>query len=281
MTQELDNDVEFDPDLIDWDDYYPDEAWDVKPLEEQHVKDMDHGKVDEAAATYSHVSNNDFLESIFGDVFSSAHPLVCNKQGDPGIGGWPASRWPCNTTDPHRNWYTLPSLYRPDESGRYRAKKEFAVSVHAVMVDDVGTKVSADRFGKCPPTWSIETSPGNCQYGYILAEPITDLDIADKLKEQLIEADLCDRGATGGIARWMRLPVAINGRPKYGQPSPKCCLVQWRPELRYSVEDLRIGFGLQLQPPIPLTKPEILNANHESENQLPVDDAALVIDALK
>jgi len=281
MTQELDNGVEFDPDLIDWDDYYPDEAWEVEPMEEHDVEDIGHGKVDEAAATYSHISNDDFLKGIFGDVFGSAHPLVCNKQGDPGIGGWPASRWPCNTTDPNRNWYALPSLYQPDGSGRYRGKKEFAVSVHAVMVDDVGTKVSADRFAYCPPTWSIETSPGNCQYGYILAEPITDLDIADKLKEQLIEANLCDRGATGGIARWMRLPVAINGRPKYGNPSPRCRLVHWRPELKYSIEDLRMGFGLQLQPPIPLTKSELLNPNPVSNNQLTDNDAALVIAALK
>jgi hypothetical protein len=42
----------------------------------------------------------------------------------------------------------------------------------------------------------------------------------------------------------MRMPVAINGRPKYGSPSPKCRLTQWRPELKYSVDELYLKLGL-------------------------------------
>jgi hypothetical protein len=191
------------------------------------------------------VSNDDFMAAIFGSSFVSAYPLVCKKSGDPNKSGWPPLPWPCDTSDPDQNWYTLPSLYKPDETSRYRAKKNLAISVYAVMVDDVGTKVSADRFVNCPPSWEIETSPGNSQYGYILAEPITDVELADKLKEKLIDAGLCDSGATGGAARWMRLPVATNGRPKYGNPSPKCRLVQWRPGLKYTVEGLYSTLGLQ------------------------------------
>ncbi len=191
------------------------------------------------------VSNDDFMAAIFGDSFSAAYPLVCKKSGNPGNGGWFPIRWPCNTSDPDQNWYALPSLYKPDDTGCYRAKKELAVAVFAVMVDDVGTKVSAERFVNCLPSWAIETSPGNYQYGYILEEPITELDVADMLKEKLIAAGLCDSGATGGTARWMRLPVAINGRPQYGNPSPRCRLVQWRPDLKYSIEGLYSCLGLQ------------------------------------
>lgn len=199
----------------------------------------------QAVEALDSVSNDDFMAAIFGNSFSAAYPLVCKKPGNPDKSGWPPRQWPCDTSDPDQNWYTLPSLYRPEETGRYRAKKELAVSVHAVMVDDVGTKVSAEKFSNCPPSWQIETSPGNSQYGYILANAINDLTVADKMKETLIEAGLCDSGATGGTARWMRLPVAINGRPKYGFPSPRCRLVQWRPELKYTLEGLYSGLGLQ------------------------------------
>ena len=216
------------------------------PIQVESRKAANRSSVDKFQAGFASVTNDDFLSAIFGDSFTKAYPLVCKKTDDPDHGGWVPNKWPCNTNLPNFNWYTLPSLYRPDDTGRYRAKKELAVSVHAVMVDDVGTKVSAEQFENCPPSWAIETSPGNCQYGYILIEPITELDIADKLKEKLIDAGLCDSGATGGIARWMRLPAAINGRPKYGAPSPKCRLVQWRPELKYTVEDLTSCLGLNL-----------------------------------
>ena len=167
------------------------------------------------------VSNDQFLTAMFGDTFAVDKPLVCKKSGDPDASGWSPICWPTDTSNEDQNWYAMPSLYMPEESGRYRARTQLAVSVHAIMIDDVGTKVAADRFAECPPSWAIETSPNNFQYGYLFSNPVTDLDAADRLKEKLIEAELCDSGATGGTTRWMRLPVGINGRPKYGSPPHK------------------------------------------------------------
>jgi hypothetical protein len=233
----------WDLDMGDLDEYDPDEARENAALEVPQVDEEQPGSNEQGLAI-SGLSNDEFLTAIFGDCFASARPLVCKKPGDPDKGGWDAMGWPCNTSQTDQNWYALPSLYYADDTGQYRAKKELALAVHVVMVDDVGTKVARDRFINCPPSWAIETSPGNFQYGYIFSEPVTDLSQADKLKEKLIEGGLCDSGATGGATRWMRLPVAINGRPKYGSPSPKCRLTQWRPELRYSVEELYSKFGL-------------------------------------
>lgn len=276
MSQDFDLNTELDPDVFDFDEYYPEEAWDA--LDEANELSE---KTDAAAAVVGGVSNDEFLAAIFGNTFTSAHPLVCKKTGNPDLGGWIANKWPCDTNAPDLNWYTLPSLYQPDDTGRYRAKKELAVSVHAVMVDDVGTKVSAEHFASRPPSWAIETSPGNCQYGYILIEPITDLDVADKLKEKLIDAGLCDSGATGGTARWMRLPVAINGRPKYGVPSPQCRLVQWRPDLKYTVDQLYSAFGLQ-QDQVATSNNSATKAVNGPTGQTQLsDDAALVIEALQ
>ncbi len=283
MNEHFDHNIESDLEVFDFDEYYPEEAWEefyeANRLSENASKESTH----EAVELVETVSNDEFLSAIFGNTFTEVHPLVCKKSGDPAFGGWPANKWPCDTNLAHLNWYTLPSLYRPDGSGRYRAKKEFAVSVHAVMVDDVGTKVPAKKFANCPPSWAIETSPGNCQYGYILIEPITDLDTADKLKEKLIDAGLCDSGATGGTARWMRLPVAINGRKKYGSPSPKCKLVQWHPELKYSVDQLYQGLGLHQHQ---VVQSGILGASNSTVVNSPSasptsDDATLVIEALQ
>ncbi len=276
MSQDFDLNTELDKDDFDFDEYYPEEAWDAL-AEAKYLSE----KNDAAATLEGRVSNDEFLTAIFGNTFTSAYPLVCKKTGDPDLGGWLPAKWPCITNLPELNWYALPSLYQPDDTGRYRAKKELAVSVHAVMVDDVGTKVSADHFASCPPSWAIETSPGNCQYGYILIEPITELHVADKLKEKLIEAELCDSGATGGTARWMRLPVAINGRPKYGDPSPKCRLVQWRPELKYTVDQLYSAFGL-LQEQVAPSNNSATKAVNEQPGQTQLsDDAASVIEALQ
>lgn len=245
MNSDFDHQTEADPYWLNLGEHLP-EAVRQEPQQGVHTSEkLNEYQNDEAEASLARVSNDEFLAAIFGSSFVTTHPLVCKKAGDPDVSGWNAICWPCGTDLPELNWYALPALYTPDETGRYRAKKELAVSVHAVMVDDVGTKISADRFINCPPSWSVETSPGNYQYGYIFVQPVTDLKVVDRLKERLIEAGLCDSGATGGIARWMRLPAAINGRPKYGSPSPKCRLVQWRPDVKYTIDDLDSVFGLQ------------------------------------
>ena len=232
---------DFDLELMDWEDFYPEEAFEALTGSDKVVSVFNSIQV---TNDFSRVTNDEFLAAIFGQSFSNEHPLVCHKAGDPDQGGWKAVFWPCNTNQPDWNWYFLPSLYRPDNTGLYRAKKDLATAVYVVMVDDVGTKVSFEKFEDCPPSWVIETSPGNHQLGFIFAEPLIDLNLADELKEKLINAGLCDKGATGGTARWMRLPAAVNSRPKYGDPSPRCKLKQWRPELRYTVNELYSKLGL-------------------------------------
>jgi putative DNA primase/helicase len=263
--------IQYDEDYCPRDEYDPVERWENELLADTTVAGRDLGKV----------TNDDFLSAIFGSDFSNAYPIVCKKSGDPDKTGWYPMRWPCSTDDASSNWYCQPSLYRADHSGAFRAKKEFAISVHAVMLDDIGTKVNAEKLSGSPPSWSVETSPGNFQYGYIFSEPITDLIIADRLKEQLITAGLCDSGATGGAARWMRLPVAINGRPKYGHPSPQCKLIQWRPELRYTVVELQAALGLDpVQSSIVSNNNSITTATDQTP-QLLSTDTELILSALK
>ena len=240
-------------------------------------------QTDQTDITYMSVSNDEFLKTIFGEEFNTLKPLVCSKPGDPdNSSGWTAKPWPCKTDNGSLNWYALPSLYRSNEQGQYRAQKLLAGNVYCTMLDDVGTKIPLNRLDECPPSWLIETSPGNFQAGYLFLEPIGQVE-ADALKAALIEANLCDRGASGGVARWMRLPVAINGKPKYGSPAFKCRLAVWQPERRYFPE--HISHSLDLPPAPEKTKKsrQVTSTQPHSESEIYTPRSAEndVITALK
>ena len=139
------------------------------------------------------------------------------------------------------NYFSL-AVFRPDEAGQYRRQKARFHALHAVMLDDVGTKVAMERL-TLPPSWLLETSPGNHQAGYLLREPLTDGAAADRLMNAIVAAGLCDPGANGPRARLARLPVAVNGKHT---PPFQCRMVEWSPELRYSVDELVDGLQLEM-----------------------------------
>ncbi len=196
------------------------------------------------------VRNSDFVAAAFQKTPENAHVAICSMLGDPTSGKWYAMN--AGAIDlqspPDRNNYVNSSCFYADEKGNVHARKENFAAFNVLMLDDVGTKVSWSRLRGFPPSYVTQTSPGNYQVGYFLAEPLTDIDYATQLKNAVIEAGLCDPGATG-VARWARLPVGINGKPKYksesGEPS-RCRLVRWNPERRYTVDEIVEGLGLKL-----------------------------------
>lgn len=206
------------------------------------------------------VTNDDFIKARLAgrQVPAGLRPLVCTKPGNPKEGGWFPRPWPC-AIDPRQNTFMVPAMFKQRANGDWRATKDDAELVLGVVLDDVGTKVPREVVDALPPTWLIETSPGpsqagNFQAGYDFKDFISP-DEADALKARLIAAGLCDPDATGGAWRWQRLPCGINGKPDYavnGQ-SPRCKLVEWRPELRYTVAELVEAFDL---PDAPQRAPE-------------------------
>ncbi len=196
------------------------------------------------------VSNGEFLLEVFGGELAKARPVVVSFKGNPAsLPGkvWFGRPWQSSnhmTTDlpaDANNYFSL-AVFRPDEAGRYRRQKARFHALHAVMLDDVGSKVPMERL-TLQPSWLIETSPGNCQAGYLLREPLTDGLVADHLMNAIVVANLCDPGANGPRARLARLPVAVNGKHS---PPFACRMLAWSPELRYSVEDLADGLQLEM-----------------------------------
>jgi hypothetical protein len=207
---------------------------------------MQTGKTDETKL----VSNEAFLAEVFGLELAEARPLVVSFKGNPAIvhkKSWFGRPWidginmatelPANAN----NYFSL-AVFRPDEAGQYRRQKARFQALHAVMLDDVGSKVDMERL-TLPPSWLLETSPRNYQAGYLLCEPLNDGLVADRLMNAIVAAGLCDPGANGPRARLARLPVAINGKHS---PVFRCRMRVWSPGFRYSVEELANGLQLEM-----------------------------------
>jgi hypothetical protein len=198
------------------------------------------------------ISNADFIESVFGEVIGTERPVVVSFAGNPstvGKGAWFGKPWIADKTllsGDHNN-YTSFATFRPDDEGKYRRQKKQFAALRAVMLDDIGVKVPPDRISLAP-SWIIETSKDNYQYGYMLSEPLKDSAEADRLLTAIIEAGLTDPGANGPCSRIGRLPVAING--KYTDDSGAvwhCKLTDWQPERRYSVQEIVDGLQIELK----------------------------------
>ena len=198
-------------------------------------------------------TNAEFLAAVFPSLPEGAFAAVCSKNGDPGQGGWSATRADqvaVNLSATNNNFVGCASFY-PGDDGSFKARKAQFAACHFLMLDDLGTKVPLDRLAGFELSWLIETSPGNHQGGIILAEPLTDSSAAVRLLDAVIGAGLCDPGATGPLSRWARLPVAINGKAKYADKSGapfQCRLLEWRPDNRYTPQAIVDRLQLELAP---------------------------------
>lgn len=207
------------------------------------------------------ISNTEFLAAIFNSLEEDARPMVCSVVGNPtsapGV-SWRGRPWLPGSTRldaGDHNWYFSLSSFNPDPSGGYRRQKKYFAALSAIMLDDIGTKAAGrDRLNSLPPTWLIETSPGNFQAGYAFCDPVTDPAVATALMSAVIKAGLCDKGANGPLTRYARLPVATNGKHT---PAFDCRLIEWRPECRYRPEEIVDAFQLDLKKrsTVPSTSP--------------------------
>jgi len=199
------------------------------------------------------ITNAEFVASVFPNLPVGASVAVSSKFGDPSVGGWLARRANdvIDALGNSTNNFVGCSSFYPSKDGSFGARKANFAAYHFMMLDDLGTKVPIERLGNFELSWLIETSPNNYQGGIVLAEPLPDGDAAVRLLNAVIDAGLCDAGAKGPLSRWARLPLAINGKPKYqdeqGHPF-RCRLIEWRPNLRYTPQEIVEGLQLELAP---------------------------------
>lgn len=161
------------------------------------------------------LSNKHFLKAAFGPALWK-RALICGFAGnpeDPADANWmayPATMLPGRLRERSLNMYFCPSLVR----GTRRHIGAWT-SLHVIVVDDYGTKVRAGDPEKVlgPARYVVETSPGNYQAGWF-TEPLTDLGYVKGMLTQLRQILGAGDNLTDPVA-WRRLPVGINGKPKY------------------------------------------------------------------
>lgn len=184
------------------------------------------------------ISNADFMKSLFGELSENERPIVVSFAGNPNTAtksSWYGKPYIEGETafPSDANNFTSFAVYVRDDNGKYRRKNAQFAALHAVMLDDIGTKVLSDRV-TLQPSWIIETSPSNFQYGFMLSAPLCNAKEANNLLDGIIKAGLSDPGANGACTRIGRLPVGFNGKHTDWQ----CKLVSWQPQLRYSVQEI-------------------------------------------
>ena len=126
------------------------------------------------------ITNADFVAAVFPALPEGGFAAVCSKSGDPGSGGWLASRadQSADKMAATSNNYLSCSSFYPGDDGSFKARKAQFAACHFLMLDDLGTKIPLKQLAGFELSWLIETSPGNHQGGIILADPISDGDVA-------------------------------------------------------------------------------------------------------
>lgn len=122
-------------------------------------------------------------------------------------------------TRPNKLYFgTSTTLADPD--GNLRNRKVLFKQFYVLVLDDIGTKVPLDKIPAAfKPSYVIETSAGNFQYGYVLAEPLTVREEAEALVQLVYDAGFSDAG--GKMAtKLVRLPAGVNGKRGDGQNFP-------------------------------------------------------------
>jgi hypothetical protein len=215
--------------------------------------------VDDKASVVSksglqNVSPDDFIDSIFDG--KEAEELVCvTKQvsfnskstgdtvntfinrpmGDPEFRLFQAGNKPAD-------WYVcISSVDIPAKDEKVRRRREDIKFTYCIVLDDVGTKVKEDNI-PLPPSWKIETSPDNYQWGYKIDRDDRQAKV-EALINALIDKDLNDPGATG-VYRVVRLPGSINMKPENNKFPSR--LTEWNPQRSSSLEDIASAFGVDI-----------------------------------
>ncbi len=121
-----------------------------------------------------------FLDCLAHALRPDERFILCAFRGDPNeapSNAWRPRPWKPGTDIPfsaRNNAYVTVASFGKVADGGFRRRRDSFKAGHALMVDDVGTKVNIDIVKHVKPTAIVETSPGNEQWWYMLKEPERD-----------------------------------------------------------------------------------------------------------
>lgn len=174
-------------------------------------------------------------------VAKSVQPSGLDAKKQPKAVTFPAWEWDGKDL-PEGPWYFSCGAVARPKRGRPHRTIEMTTHVGAFVIDDVGTKVKPEDLD-VEPTWEIETSPGNYQWGYALKEWTDDLAGHDALNRALVDTGRQDKGAQG-VNRLSRVPGSVNLKPTAKGWKARMEVV--RPRC-YTLDELAEGFKVELK----------------------------------
>jgi hypothetical protein len=145
---------------------------------------------------------------------------------------WPAYL-PSHGVREGEAWYGNTASFIVDrfEDGRVSASSANCEYVAVMVLDDIGTK---SKIPPLSPTWIMETSPGNYQYGYVFSEQPPKGEFAAAVKA-IAAAGYTDPGACNPV-RNFRLPGSVNLKPDKGQWCS--VLTEFHPDREFTLADI-------------------------------------------
>ena len=145
---------------------------------------------------------------------------------------WP-SYLPSHGVRPDEAWYGNTASFIIDrfEDGRVSASSANCEYCAVMVLDDIGTK---SKTPPLPPTWIMETSPGNYQYGYAFSEQPPKGAFAAAVKA-IAAAGYTDPGACNPV-RNFRLPGSVNMKPNRAEWGS--ILTEFHPEREFTLADI-------------------------------------------
>jgi hypothetical protein len=155
---------------------------------------------------------------------------------------WPAFL-PGHKIRKGESWYgnTASFIVERFEMGKPSASTANCEYVLVMMLDDIGTKSKTPPLA---PTWIMETSPGNFQWGYAFSEQPTKAEYAGAI-QAIAEAGYTDPGACNPV-RNFRIPGSVNLKPELDGFESR--LVEFHPERDYTLAQICDALGVTPHP---------------------------------
>ena len=165
--------------------------------------------------------------------------------------GKPKATWPASFTPKGKGaWFGNTGSFIVDrfKDGVPSASKANCEYVLVMMLDDIGTKAKEPPL---TPTWKIETSPGNYQWGYAFSEQPTKGAFVGAMLA-IAEAGYTDPGASNAV-RNFRLPGSINYKP--GMNEFEAVLTEFNPKVEYTLDEICAALGVTPHTPTEELRP--------------------------
>ena len=194
----------------------------------------------------------------FLDWYASLAPegetMLIVHQKEKKTGGWYyVAKWP-------REWKSREAMYGNTGSfiaermgERPAAQTRFIERVAVMVLDDIGTKSKTPPLA---PTWRMETSPGNEQWGYVfsLDDQPAKAEFVGAIRA-IANAGYSDPGATNAV-RNFRLPGSVNLKP--GKNEFAARLIEWHQDREFTLPGILSALGVDPEPPVSMPDPVAL-----------------------